>query len=143
MKIERELKKHPKVKNLRQFLADFFKLHTAEIIILFGSAAKKTYNHRSDLDLLIISDSLDKNFFTRLLQMQEITPGGIDFFVYNLKEFEQMASDLHLIALEALSEGMVIHDEGRGEKLIKYVKDLIKNGTIQKLAHGWKINQIS
>jgi len=140
MKIEKQLKNHPKIDRLRIFLQEFFKKYTAKFIILFGSAAKKTYNYKSDLDLLIVTNSLSGNFIEKLYKMQQITPGGIDFFVYSSDEFEKMVNELHLVALEALDTGIIIFDRGVGEKYGLYIKTLKESGKIQKLEYGWKIN---
>lgn len=140
-KIEGHLKKHPKLKDLISFLEKFFLNHDAEFIVLFGSSSKGTFNYRSDLDLLIITNSIKGDFFERLLQMQQITPGGIDFFVYNLTEFKQMVANFNLIALEALSSGLLIYDKNSGKEFQAIIKNLIENNKIQKLKQGWKINQ--
>lgn len=139
--IDVKLKNHPKLKNLKEFLENFFKTYSAEFIILFGSAAKGNFNYRSDLDLLIVTNSLKKDYFERLYQMQLITPGAIDFFIYNPDEFEQMVSDLRLIAIEALSTGLIIYDEGEGIKYKNYINELLKNNKIQKSERSWKINK--
>lgn len=139
-KIEKELENHPKIKNLREFCKKFFELYSADFIILFGSAAKGTYNYRSDLDILIVTDSLSDNYFERLYSMQEITPGAIDFFVYGSTEFKKMVTELHSIALEALATGKIIYDKGNGEKYKKHIDTLIIQNKIQKLENGWKIN---
>jgi predicted nucleotidyltransferase len=140
-KIEEQFSSHPKIENLICFLDRFFKIYDAEFIILFGSSAKGTYNYRSDLDLLIITNSLKGNFFERLSAMQEITPGAIDFFIYNLDEFEKMVEDFNLVALEALGTGILIYDMGRGQTFIAHIKNLIKNHTIKKLRCGWEITR--
>ena len=140
-KLENELKGHPKIKNLIEFINNFFKLYSAEFIILFGSSAKREFNYRSDLDLLIVTNSLKENFFERLYQMQVINPGGIDFFIYTMSEFEYMVENFHLIALEALSDGMIIYDSGKGLFFKNYIKDLINQNKIQKFERSWKINK--
>lgn len=138
--IERKLKDHPKIKNLREFLENFFNLYSAEFIILFGSSAKGKFNYRSDLDLLIVTNSLKEDYFDRLYQIQLITSGGIDFFLYTPIEFEIMISNLRLIAIEAISTGIIIYDKGKGKKYKKYFNNLLEKNKIQKLERGWKIN---
>ena len=140
MKIEKKLKNHPKIENLRVFLTKFFHDYSAECIILFGSSVKGSYNKKSDLDLLIITNSLDQDYFKRAYQMQDITPGGIDFFVYSTEEFDKMVSELHLIVLEALSSGIIIHDKGFSERYINHISKLIKDKKLIKLEQGWKLN---
>jgi predicted nucleotidyltransferase len=122
-------------------LEEFFSRYSAKFIVLFGSSAKGNYNQRSDLDLLIVTDSLKGTYFDKHLKMQEMNPGGIDFFVYSTTEFEQMVKEFHLIVLEALPEGIFVYDEGEGRKYKKYLEDIIKEGKIKKLDHGWKISE--
>jgi len=138
--IERKLKDHPKIKNLREFLENFFNLYSAEFIILFGSSAIGKFNYRSDLDLLIVTNSLKEDYFDRLYQIQLITSSGIDFFLYTPIEFEIMISNLRLIAIEAISTGIIIYDKGKGKKYKKYFNNLLEKNKIQKLEQGWKIN---
>lgn len=138
--IERKLKDHPKIKNLREFLENFFNLYSAEFIILFGSSAKGKFNYRSDLDLLIVTNSLKEDYFDRLYQIQLITSGGIDFFLYTPTEFEIMITNYHLIAIESISTGIIIYDKGKGKKYKKYINNLLEKNKIQKLKQGWKIN---
>jgi predicted nucleotidyltransferase len=140
VEIEDRLKSHPKLENLKKFLKIFFEQYSADFIILFGSSAKGDFNYRSDLDLLIISNSLGNDYFERLYKMQTITPGGIDFFLYTSKEFENMIQNFQLMALEALSSGIIIYDKGDGEKYKNYVENLIRGNKIQKLERGWKIS---
>ncbi|TFG22494.1 MAG: nucleotidyltransferase domain-containing protein, partial [Promethearchaeota archaeon] len=66
------------MENLKLFLKTFFEKYSTEFIILFGSSAKGNFNYRSDIDLLIVSNTLGDDYFERLYKMQTITPGGID-----------------------------------------------------------------
>jgi predicted nucleotidyltransferase len=140
IELENKLKSHPKLKNLKQFLIRFLEQYSAEFIILFGSSAKGNFNYRSDIDLLLVSNSLGDDYFERLHKMQTITPGGIDFFIYTSKEFEKMIHDFQLMALEALASGIIIYDKGQGEKYKKYINNLIRENKIQKLEQGWKVS---
>jgi len=126
---------------LKEFLENFFKLYSAEFIVLFGSAAKGNFNFRSDLDLLIVTNSLKIDYFDRLYQMQLITSGAIDFFIYTSDEFEHMVSDLRLIAMEALSTVLIIYDKGEGKKYKNHINELLKKNIIQKSERSWKINK--
>jgi len=140
VEIEVRLKSHPKLESLKEFLKKFFEQYSADFIILFGSSAKGNFNYRSDLDLLIISNSLGNDYFERLHKMQTITPGGIDFFIYTSKEFEKMIQGFQLMVLEALSSGIILYDQGNGVKYKNYVENLIREKKIEKLEHGWKIS---
>ncbi|MGV9172320.1 MAG: nucleotidyltransferase domain-containing protein [Promethearchaeia archaeon] len=139
-KIKRRLKSHPKLERLEKFLKKFFKDYSAEFIVLFGSSAKANFNYRSDLDLLIVSDSVEGDFFSRQLKLQQINPGGIDLFLYNAQEFKKMVNNLHLIVLEALSNGIILCDQGKGKKYRCYINDLKRREKIKQLDHGWEVS---
>lgn len=114
--IEHVLKNHPKIEKLKQFLEDFFQRYSADFIILFGSSAKGNYNRRSDIDLLIVSNTIKGGYFEKQLKLQQINPGGIDFFLYSSDQFKKMVKHLHLIVLESLSDGMILYDkEGKAK----------------------------
>ena len=141
IELEKKLKSHPKLEHLKIFLIRFLEQYSAEFIVLFGSSAKGNFNYRSDLDLLIVSNSLGDDYFKRLYKLQIINPGGIDFFIYSSKEFEKMIQNYHLIALEALSSGIIIHDKGKGKEYKNYIDNLIRDNKIKKIERGWKIKK--
>lgn len=138
--IQQILEGHPKKDRLIDFLHKFYSNFSAELIILFGSSARGNFNYRSDIDLLIISDSIQGNYFERLRKMYEISKGGIDFFVYNTEEFKKMVKEFHITALEALSEGIFLLDKGLGKKYKNLIDQLIKENKLQKSEHAWIIN---
>ena len=138
--IKRILEGHPKKERLIDFLHKFYSNFSAEFIILFGSSARGNFNYRSDIDLLIISNSIQGDYFKRLRKMYEISKGGIDFFVYTTKEFKKMVKQFNITALEALSEGIFLLDKGLGKKCKGHIDQLIKENKLQKSDHAWIIN---
>lgn len=137
-KIKDLLEDHPKRDKLINFLEKFYSKYHAEFIILFGSSAKGNFNYRSDIDLLIVSDSIKGNYFEKLKKLYAISPGGIDFFIYHNDEFDSMFSDFHMMALEPLHNGILLYDEkGLGKKYINRVNRLLKNGTLTRSEHSW------
>ncbi|MEJ2279220.1 MAG: nucleotidyltransferase domain-containing protein [Candidatus Lokiarchaeota archaeon] len=114
-KIKEILKEHPKWENLTKFLQNFYSNYSAEFILLFGSSAKGNFNYKSDIDLLIVSNSIEGNYFEKLKKMFDISPGGIDLYIYSLEDFDRMVREFHSITLEALSEGILLYDKGFGE----------------------------
>ena len=66
------LEEHPKKDRLIDFLRKFYSNYLAEFIILFGSSAKGNFNYKSDIDLLIVSDSIQGDYFERILKMCDI-----------------------------------------------------------------------
>ncbi|MEJ2250490.1 MAG: nucleotidyltransferase domain-containing protein [Candidatus Lokiarchaeota archaeon] len=92
-KIKEILKEHPKWENLTKFLQNFYSNYSAEFILLFGSSAKGNFNYKSDIDLLIVSNSIEGNYFEKLKKMFDISPGGIDLYIYSLEDFDRMVRE--------------------------------------------------
>jgi len=138
--LNKNLKNYKKLDNLKQFLKNLLKNFDVEFIILFGSLAKGTWNYRSDIDLLIVSNSINGDYFERLLKVQKLSPGGIDIFLYTLNEFEEMLNNFRLITIEPLASGQILYDKGIGLKLMQKVKMWIKTGILTQVKNGWKIN---
>ncbi|TXT59735.1 MAG: putative Nucleotidyltransferase [Promethearchaeota archaeon] len=139
-KITELLKNHLKRDKLIEFLKKFYSKYQAEFIILFGSSAKGYFNYRSDIDLLIVSDSIEGDYFEKLRKMYDISSDGIDFFVYNIDKFDEMVKEFHPITLEALYNGILLYDKGMGKKYKKRVKKLLENDTIRRSKNSWTIN---
>ncbi|MHA1253371.1 MAG: nucleotidyltransferase domain-containing protein [Candidatus Helarchaeota archaeon] len=137
--LEANLKGYKNISKIRQFLEKLLEKFDIEFVILFGSLAKGNWNHRSDIDLLIVSDSIKGNFFQRLYEIQKISPGGIDFFIYKLNEFDKLFQEFCLIALESLGTGILIYDKGIGKNYMDKIRKLINSGKILKIKQGWKI----
>jgi len=100
-------------------------------IILFGSVARGDYNERSDIDLVIISNSFPKNSLKRLKLLMDLignlTP--IEPFGYTDEEFKNMIEKRHLTALFAMEEGIALYGT-------KYFKKLRKQYNIMKKRTG-------
>jgi len=139
-KITELLENHPKRDKLIEFLNKFYSKYKAEFVILFGSSATGNFNYRSDIDLLIVSNSVEGDYFEKLRKMYDISSGGIDFFVYNLDEFDEMVMEFHPITLEALYNGILLYDDGLGKKYKKRVKKLVENDILRKSKHSWILN---
>ncbi|MHA1232003.1 MAG: nucleotidyltransferase domain-containing protein [Candidatus Helarchaeota archaeon] len=56
----------------RGFLEGLPEKFDIEFVILFGSLIKGNWNHHSNIDFLIVSDSVKRNFFQRLYEIQKI-----------------------------------------------------------------------
>ncbi|MFO8017798.1 MAG: nucleotidyltransferase domain-containing protein [Promethearchaeia archaeon] len=138
--IKNLLEGHPKADKLINFLKSFYKNYSAEFIILFGSGAKGNFNYKSDIDLLIVSDAIKGNYFSKLRKMFDISKGGIDFFVYSTEEFKKMVNTYHLLAIEALANGILLYDKGLGKNYKNQIRELVKTNKLQRSKHAWVIN---
>ena len=84
-----------------------------DCIILHGSIARDTYHPSSDIDIIVISDRLLKNFLERAYELNRLREGNapIEVVGYTLLEWEQMMEQLHLTVLEALYWGVPLHGQ--------------------------------
>jgi predicted nucleotidyltransferase len=82
-------------------------------VILFGSAARGEADTDSDLDVLVIKDTLEP-FVQRLEAMARLCPPGVhaDILVYTPDELQRMLEDGNPFILRALEEGRVLYEAG-------------------------------
>ena len=80
-------------------------------IILFGSVARGEADADSDLDVLVIKDTIDP-FVRRLEAMAELCPLGVhaDILVYTPDELRQMVEEGNPFILQALREGRTVYE---------------------------------
>ena len=80
--------------------------------ILYGSFARGDFNLGSDIDVLIISDSLPEHPMKRMEFLYHYIESGIEPKGYTRDEFRKMLKSHNATALNALREGMVLWDDG-------------------------------
>ncbi|MGQ9719680.1 MAG: nucleotidyltransferase domain-containing protein [Nitrososphaerales archaeon] len=109
-------------------------------VILYGSMANGTYGVGSDIDLLILSDSLPSNFLERLKLLNEINDATtpIEALAYTTKEFEKMLKKRHPTALDALDEGVVLYDDGYFKQIKKVFRKFKKELGLVKVGDYWE-----
>ncbi|MEM2540411.1 MAG: nucleotidyltransferase domain-containing protein [Candidatus Methanomethylicia archaeon] len=80
------------------------------LIILYDSFTRGDYTRGSDIDLLIVSEYIPKNYWDRWSLVYEVIDGlPLDPHIYTPEEFREMIIDGRMTALDALTEGIVIH----------------------------------
>lgn len=83
-------------------------------VILFGSYARGTADAGSDLDLMVIEQSLADPAAEYLVLMQalgRVAPGvGVDLLLYPQAEFERRSQVPGTVLYRARHEGKVLHD---------------------------------
>jgi predicted nucleotidyltransferase len=81
----------------------------AQLVVLFGSVARKDIGAFSDLDIIVVLDS-DLSFIKRLeLLYERIQPRvGLDLLAYTPQEFEEMRE--RPFVRQALQEGKVLYE---------------------------------
>jgi len=92
-------------------------LARAERAILFGSVARGEADEWSDLDLLIVART-SRPFFERFKDFRglyDVWP-RLDLLIYTPEEFQQMIAEERPLLLQAIAEGVVVHqaEPGRG-----------------------------
>ena len=80
--------------------------------VLYGSFARGDFNLGSDIDVLIISDSLPQHPLERMELLYRTIEGGIEPKGYSRIEFIRMLENNNPTALDALREGVVLWDDG-------------------------------
>jgi hypothetical protein len=85
--------------------------------ILYGSFARGDFNLSSDIDVLIISDSLPSNPLARLELLYQFAFASIEPKAYTTKEFISLLKDGNLIIVDALKTGIILIDHGFLSKL--------------------------
>jgi len=93
---------------VKEFNLKVIKKYNPKCIILYGSLARGDYNERSDIDLVIISDSFVINPLERLKNLMDLNRSGapIEPLGYTSKEFELMLNKRNPTALFALEDGI-------------------------------------
>ena len=80
--------------------------------ILHGSYARGDFNSGSDIDVLVISDSLPSNALERMDLLYQHVQGGIDPKGYTRAEFLKMLRSNNPLAVDAMENGEVLSDDG-------------------------------
>ena len=109
-----------------------------KLLVIFGSIAKGDFGVGSDVDILIVSDLLPKNFQKRLkiLFLLNDTFAPIEPVGYTSEEFKKMISKRHPTALDAIHDGIILHKD---EKYEKEIRNLFKEvtGKVRREEFGW------
>ena len=115
--------------NIKKLLRNLNKTLKPECIILYGSFARGDYNERSDIDIIVISSQLPKNFYNRMQFLYDLIESyeAIDILGYTPYEFKHMLEKRHCTSLFAMEEGIPLY----GKKLFKELKEIFDN-TIEK-----------
>jgi predicted nucleotidyltransferase len=99
------------IQRIRKLLLPVFKKKKARKAYLFGSFAKGTQSRKSDVDLMIITET-DKRFFDRYDDYEEIQrvlgDRSVDMLIYTSDELERIS---HRVFIKGIIEkGEVIYE---------------------------------
>lgn len=100
---------------LEQFVERIVRHFRGDVtIILFGSRAKGDFNRASDYDLIVVSKKLkgDPLRKTKVLYQLNEEFLNVDILAYTPSEFIKALENLSPSALDAMENGIVLHDNG-------------------------------
>ena len=105
-------------------------------IVLFGSLAKGTYTHYSDIDLVVVLDNLPAEFHDRWRLLSRLNKSicPIDAFSYTPTEFEQMLVRGHVTALDSMADGICLHGPDYFAKMQEVYQDMVRRGLCRGIA---------
>ncbi len=99
------------IKKIREALLPVFKNTGAKKVVLFGSFSRGSQTKRSDLDLMIITET-DKRFFERYEQFDRIhdiiNDRAVDMLIYTADELSRISHRPFI--KQILSEGETIYE---------------------------------
>jgi predicted nucleotidyltransferase len=106
------------VKNVERVLSELIREFNVEAAIVFGSWSRSGGGDWSDVDLLIVSNSVSElSILDRFSLTSEFRKWRVDVFLYTLKELENMVNKGNPIAISALVEGIPLIINREVEKL--------------------------
>jgi predicted nucleotidyltransferase len=106
------------VKNVERVLSELSREFNVEAAIVFGSWSRSGGGDWSDVDLLIVSNSVSElSILDRFSLTSEFRKWRVDVFLYTLKELENMVNKGNPIAISALIEGIPLIINREVEKL--------------------------
>ena len=82
-----------------------------DLMIIFGSVAKRTAKDDSDLDIIVVKES-DEDGFMRSVKARFALDDSripIDITVYTPEEFRERLTSKYSLAYEAMATGRVVH----------------------------------
>jgi uncharacterized protein len=82
-------------------------------VIAFGSVARGESDPWSDLDLIIVAET-DRPFLERFKDFAGLYDvwSSLDLLIYTPAEFQRMVADENPLVMQALREGVLLHQAG-------------------------------
>jgi len=101
---------HPAV--VRRTIDNIAQGYSPVQIWLYGSYARGDFHQYSDLDLIIIKNTV-KRFLDRIEDVLQFVPGGIavEALVYTPHEIEFMRAEGNTFLDQAFSEGVLVYEQ--------------------------------
>ncbi|MEM4676026.1 MAG: nucleotidyltransferase domain-containing protein [Nitrososphaerota archaeon] len=95
-----------------------------DLIMLFGSFARRDFNEGSDVDLLVVAN-FRENFLDRiklLLELNDELKLPLEPVGYTIEEFSEMLKKGNRFILRILEEGEILHASERMMKIFQRIR---------------------
>lgn len=127
-------------KTLQEYCTEVIKKFKPACIILYGSRAKGTFTGVSDIDIIVISNTFERDFLSRIKDLIDVntSPLPIEPLGYTEAEFETMLASCRITALDAVREGIPLSGEDYFNNLKNKLNELEKIGLYKGKA-SWHI----
>jgi len=128
---------------LKKLVTEAMEKLKPKLVILYGSFVRGDWHKGSDLDLLVVSDNVPLSLKDRWDLLYTVIMGfPTEPHMYTTQEFEEMLTHGRMTALDALTEGVVLHAD---DEFLKKVNDLLKE-TMERLkprktSVGWELKK--
>lgn len=86
---------------------------------VYGSFARGDFNAGSDIDIVVVSDSLPGNVFKRLDLLYKDVSGGIEPKGYTKGEFLKLVTSNNPLTRDVIEHGICLRDESHSKALLK------------------------
>jgi predicted nucleotidyltransferase len=111
-----------------------------EFVVLFGSMTRGNWSRGSDYDLLLgLRHEDGKRLIERIGEFADALAANADVFPYSAGEWQRMFADRHVLLLEALEHGLVLHDRGGFAAMREVFREWRRRGEVVPWRNGWKI----
>lgn len=119
-------------KGIKKFCKNVIKEVQPKCIILYGSLARGDFNERSDVDIIVISSEIPKNYYKRaeLLYSMVETLDPIEPLGFTPDEYIKMIKNRHCTSLFAMKEGKALY----GRNYFLFLKEIY-----EKVVNQYKI----
>lgn len=131
------------VNSLKKLISQKSDTLKPKLVILYGSFVRGDWHQGSDLDVLLISDSVPTNFKDRWDLFYDVVMGfPIEPHIYTTKEFEEMLTHGRMTVLDALTEGETLYaDDEYLKKTTETLREVMRRLKPKKTKIGWELKK--
>lgn len=135
-----KLNRYPLVHDLKQVVETIIDKFSPVAVILFGSLARGDFLPDSDADLVVLLSQEQVPLVETLLDLKRCDfTGMVEVFPYGWKQFIAMLQDFNVLALDAMSEGVVIYigDQVKWKEITSVAEKVFRE--VVPIEGGWRV----